>query len=71
MVQIWQVEPEAHDWTPQLYWTSSQRELNLSNLPIQGARGLSQVNARLIEQRDEESFSEISVEEDDFVEVPV
>lgn len=48
---IWQIEPTANDWKIGLYWASSQNKLTLTNASIQGAQGLSPMNARLFAQR--------------------
>ncbi len=52
-VHIWQIECKDKgykDWTVRLDWTSSQNELIVTGMSIQGAQGLSSTNERLLKQ---------------------
>ncbi|MCX8567095.1 MAG: WD40 repeat [Glomeribacter sp. 1016415] len=61
-IRIFQLERKKNDWKSNLYWTSNQNELAVSELIIKGARNLSPENKRLITQRQRNLNAKISVE---------
>lgn len=53
-VHIWQIEckdKDYKDWTVELGWTSSQNELIVTDMSIQGAQGLTEMDERLLKQK--------------------
>ncbi|BBE09047.1 HNWD1 protein [Mycoavidus cysteinexigens] len=75
-IRIFQLEQKRKSWKSSLCWTSYQNELYVADLLIEGAQGLSPMNARLIEQRQrvaaeflEEDSDELSSESEESGEV--
>ncbi|MCX8565316.1 MAG: WD40 repeat [Glomeribacter sp. 1016415] len=71
-IRIFQLEQKRKGWKSSLCWTSYQNELYVADLLIEGAQGLSPMNARLIEQRQrvaaeflEEDSDELSFESEE------
>jgi hypothetical protein len=50
-VRVWQIQKEETGWQVRLQWTLTHDLLNVFELSIQDAIGLSPINARLLQQR--------------------